>query len=416
MTRAAKNRPLDSKAAQERATRPMTSAIPSSDTERVEDEKSVKGKNPIEKASPSLADAAAALPLSMLVIAPDGMIADANSAAETFLAASRETLSRRPLSAIIHFTDPRLALALEDPEANISVRAAACRISGVDTQFVVDMSLSPMTEWPDWRAAILVPSFAPDGIAEYDDAESGALAMRGPEILAHEIKNPLAGIRGAAQLLARQQGTAGTEGDDSLVSLIATEVDRIAGLIDRMQFRGRDMVGKMERVNVHEVLGRVKMLCIAEHGRSITIVETYDPSLPEIMASPPALTQILLNLIANAADACIDEAAPTITLSSHFTPGLQINRRSDGRMMRLPIEIRISDNGPGVAESIKPHLFTPFATSKTKGQGLGLALVRQMTAQMQGRIVYRRDSDHQQTQFRLFFAAADGEHNQGEPL
>ncbi|MEO1045044.1 MAG: ATP-binding protein [Pseudomonadota bacterium] len=357
--------------------------------------------------TPSLADTAAALPVSILLIAPDGMIADANAAAETLLAASRSTLARHALSAILHFADPRLALALDNADADITVRDASCRISGIEKRFSIDMSLSPMAEWPGWRVAAMIPSYAPDGIASYSDADDGAAALRGPEILAHEIKNPLAGIRGAAQLLARQQRGRDDNGEGDLVALIAHEVDRIAELIDRMQFRGRAVVGQTGPVNVHEVLDRVKMLCLAEHDRQIRIVEHYDPSLPEIMASVPVLTQIVHNLVSNAADACLNQDNPVITLSSHFAPGLRIESRREGKMIRLPVEIRVTDNGPGVADSIAPHLFTPFATSKVNGQGLGLALVRQMVTQMQGRIVYRRDEDKGETQFRLFFAAAD---------
>ncbi|WOE74055.1 two-component system sensor histidine kinase NtrB [Alterisphingorhabdus coralli] len=367
-----------------------------------------------EKSLPGLSDAAGALPIAILVIAPNGKIAEANAAAETMLEASSKKLTRHAFSTIMRFADPRLARALDDPEADVTVRAAPCRIKGIDKPFTIDLSLSPMEEWPGWRVAAMIPSYAPDGIASYAEKDSDMLALRGPEILAHEIKNPLAGIRGAAQLLARKQKKAGNAAEADLVSLISTEVDHIAELIDRMQFLGRDLVGEMKPVNFYEVLSRVKMLCIAEHGSKIRIIEHYDPSLPEILASEPALTQILLNLVSNAADACCDQPDPVITLSSHYAPGLSIaNRKSDG-MIRLPVEIRVSDNGPGIAESIKPHLFTPFVTSKTKGQGLGLALVRQMVTQMQGRIVQRRHEEKGQTQFRLFFASVDRQENMME--
>lgn len=367
------------------------------------------GSEVIAKSLPGLSDAAGALPISILVIAPDGKIAEANAAAETLLEASSKRLSRHAFSAFIRFADSRLALALDDPEADVTVRAAPCRIKGIDKPFTIDLSLSPMEEWPGWRVAAMSPSYAPDGIGSYAEKDSDMLALRGPDILAHEIKNPLAGIRGAAQLLARQQKKAGNKADADLVTLIRTEVDHIAELIDRMQFLGRDLVGDMKPVNFYEILSRVKMLCLAEHGSKIHIIERYDPSLPEIMASEQALTQILLNLVSNAADACCDQPDPMITLSSHYAPGLSIaNRKSDG-MIRLPVEIRVSDNGPGIAENIKPHLFTPFVTSKAKGQGLGLALVRQMVTQMQGRIVQRRHEEKGQTQFRLFFAAAESQ-------
>lgn len=335
------------------------------------------------------------------------MIADLNAAAEALLGASQDALSRQAICETMFFDDNRLADALNDAEADISVRSAACRVKGMDAPLTIDLSLSPIPDWPGWRVAAMIPTYAPDGIASHVAAEDLDKTLRGPDILAHEIKNPLAGIRGAAQLLGRQQHTDGAgRGDASLVKLIAEEVDRIAELIDRMQFRGRAIAGPLEPVNFHEILGKVKMLCLAEHGRKITILEKYDPSLPEIMASAPALTQILHNLVSNAADACADQPDPTITLSSHFAAGLRIQNKKGTEMVRLPVEIRISDNGAGVSEAIRPHLFTPFVTSKTHGQGLGLAVVRQLVIQMQGRVVYRRHKNRQQSQFRLFLPAA----------
>ena len=225
---------------------------------------------------------------------------------------------------------------------------------------------------------------------------------RAPEVLAHEIKNPLAGIRGAAQLLARKLGGS----DLALTTLIADEVDRIAKLIDQMQSLSRRTATDLQPCNLHEAVRRARAV-IEAGGKSPVIAEEFDPSLPPVLGNVDALVQVLINLFANAAEAIGPSEDPKIVVRTRFASGLQLHRSSDGSAVRLPIELRVSDNGPGIEAALRDHIFEPFVSSKKSGQGLGLALVRRLVGDMNGRVTYDRDEGTGWTHFRVHLPIAD---------
>ncbi len=190
-------------------------------------------------------------------------------------------------------------------------------------------------------------------------------------VLAHEIKNPLSGIRGAAQLLE----AGASEEDRPLARLIMEETDRIRKLVDRMEVFGDERPFPKEPVNIHAVLDHVRKVALAGFGRGLTIAQVYDPSLPPVPGDRDKLIQVFLNLVKNSAEAIGDRPDGQITLTTAFRPGLSLRLPSSDSSVKLPLEICVTDNGSGVPDDVRPHLFEPFVTTKTQGAGLGLALV-----------------------------------------
>ena len=190
-------------------------------------------------------------------------------------------------------------------------------------------------------------------------------------MLAHEIKNPLSGIRGAAQLL--ESGL--SDADRALTRLICEETDRIVRLVDRMEAFSDQRPLKREKINIHTVLDHVKQLARSGFARHVRFTENYDPSLPPLAGDHDQLVQVFLNLIKNAAEAIGDAPHGEIELSTAFRPGVSLRMRGQERAVGLPLEFRVRDNGRGVPEEILSHIFDPFVTTKTSGTGLGLALV-----------------------------------------
>jgi len=193
-------------------------------------------------------------------------------------------------------------------------------------------------------------------------------------MIAHELKNPLAGIKGAAQLLRDDVDSA--EGQ-SLLDLISSEIDRIRRLADRMETLGDQDPDNTEKVNIHELLRQARRI-IQSANPKLIFTEHYDPSLPHASGDPDTLMQALLNVIKNASEVLEDTDKGEIILETRFRSGVSSVNEQSSR--NLPIEIRIIDNGPGVADDIKDQLFQPFVTNKPEGQGLGLALVSKVAS------------------------------------
>jgi two-component system nitrogen regulation sensor histidine kinase GlnL len=261
----------------------------------------------------------------------------------------------------------------------------------------VNLTVSSLPSDPGWR--VLTLSDAGQGERLGEDERAGTL--RAPAVLAHEIKNPLSAIRGAAQLLARKVGA----GEQAMTSLITDEVDRIASLVDRMQRLGREKLEPVGPCNLHAAIRRA---CNTVRAASVTpfaLVEEFDPSLPPVLANEGALVQILVNLVTNARDACAGAAradgAPQVTIRTRFVSGLVMNVFRLGRPVKLPIEVQVSDNGPGVDPALADSIFEPFVSSKPNGQGLGLALVHKLVRDMDGRIGHERDEAAGLTHFRV---------------
>lgn len=219
-------------------------------------------------------------------------------------------------------------------------------------------------------------------------------------MLAHEIKNPLSGIRGAAQLLEQTV----TAEEAPLARLIREETDRIVGLIDRVEVLGDDRPMEREAINIHVVLDRVKLLARNGVGRSIAFSEDYDPSLPPVWGNRDQLVQVFLNLVKNAAEALERTPKPEIRFTTAFRPGIKISVSGVNDRISLPLEITIEDNGPGVPQDILAILFDPFVTTKANGSGLGLALVAKIVGDHGG--VIDCDSRPGRTRFRILLPVA----------
>lgn len=339
------------------------------------------------------------LPMPVLVIGEGHGVLYANTAAEDFFQASAVLLKRQKLDDLIAFGSPVLALVEEVQRRGASVSEYRLELGsprlGLDR--VVDVFGSPLPSQPDAVVLLLQERT----IAEKMDRQ---LTHRGAArsitalgaMLAHEIKNPLSGIRGAAQLLESS-----VQDDDRLLTqLICDEADRIVKLVERVELFGDDRPAERGPVNVHDVLDHVKRLAQSGFARHIRFSEVYDPSLPPVAGNRDQLVQVLLNLVKNAAEAIGNDAIDgEITLTTAYRPGIRMQAPGSASRLALPLEIGVRDNGPGVPADLHPHLFDPFVTTKSQGSGLGLALVAKVIGDHGG--IVECESAPRRTTFRI---------------
>ncbi len=218
-------------------------------------------------------------------------------------------------------------------------------------------------------------------------------------MLAHEVKNPLSGIRGAAQLL--EDGA--SDADRDLARMIRDEVDRIAALITRMEAFGDIPRLRREAVNIHEVLDRVRTVAANGFARNARIIEAYDPSLPPVLGNRDELVQLFLNLVKNAAEA-LPETGGEIVLGTAYETGLMVTASDGTHRHQAPIRVMVRDNGVGIADAVRDNLFDPYVTTKSCGSGLGLALVAKLVRDHGGALEF--ESAPRRTEFRVFLPTA----------
>lgn len=345
----------------------------------------------------------ASLPHALVLLQPGMRIASVNPAAEQFFGQSLRRLVGSRLDEVMSFPDARLLDRLRDYETPVSAREVAVALKGKGARRI-DINVAPVADTLGWQVLTIHDNTAAEALGD-DSGGADNAVLRGPEIMAHEIKNPLAGIRGAAQLLARKV----EKKDRALTDLITAEVDRIAGLIERMQKLSRRTAPPVEPCNLHEAARRaidVIEAASAERPRRVRIMEEFDPSLPPVLGSPDGLVQVIINLLSNAVEASRDAVDPKVTIRTRFASGLQLHSTDSGKPVRLPVELRVTDNGPGVEPAMREHIFEPFVTTKKAGQGLGLPLVRKLVRDMNGRITHERDEELKLTHFRVHLPLA----------
>ena len=338
----------------------------------------------------------AASSIATLLVDPQLNIRSVNPAAEVLLGQSGKRLKGQSVMDLLGFEDSRIADRLAKDSAQLMVRNISVPSGQKMTR--CNFVASPLVAHDGWRVVTL--SEAP--LAE-DRSDDGRSALRAPAVLAHEIKNPLSAIRGAGQLLARNLSAK----ERPLAQLISDEVDRIAGLVDRMQRLGSEMANPVAPANLHEAIRKALATIRAVDAAGPELREAFDPSLPAVLADRETLEQVLINLIANAREACADRDEPLVTVRTRFVAGVSYNNRTSGKSLALPIEITVTDNGPGVDAAIAEQIFDPFVSSKKNGQGLGLALVRKLLTDMNGRISHDRDEQAGLTNFRVRLPVAN---------
>jgi two-component system, NtrC family, nitrogen regulation sensor histidine kinase GlnL len=348
-------------------------------------------------ARPGHAELFAALPVAVLVIDADGRIAHANAACELLLNQSETAMVGQPYDAILAPPDDYAQRRDGHGFAAFDTEIEAIR----GTRLRVDFMETPVSDQPGWRIVTLHHVPHARRVAQGADRTAGARAAVGAAaMLGHEIKNPLSGIRGAAQLL--QAGG----GDVELTELITTEVDRIAALIDRMQDFTDTRPLNLAPTNVYPLLDHARRVALAGFARGIVIEEHFDPSLPPVLIDPDAFLQVLLNLLKNAAEAVQGGPAPRIILSTAYRHGMSVRTVPGKPRQPLPIEILVMDNGPGAPADIAEHLFEPFVSGKPEGKGLGLPLVEKLVRGMGGIVQYSRERDPELTVFRVLLPRA----------
>ncbi|HEY0183806.1 MAG TPA: ATP-binding protein [Rhodopila sp.] len=359
------------------------------------------GRAPAAPDAPKAADAAAilgALPVPVMLLDPENRFRHVNHAAEQFLGLSAAWLTQHRLEDLLPDDNP-LFLLIEQ------VRGTEATISDHDLNLDsprlhkrgITVQGSPLPEEPGAVLLVMQDASAARALDRQLAFRGAARSVSGmAAILAHEVKNPLSGIRGAAQLLEASVAPA----DRELAELIRDEADRIRELVDRMEAFGEKPIARTA-VNIHRVLEHVRKLAQSGFAAHIRFQELYDPSLPPVWANRDQLVQVVLNLVKNAAEAATQEGIhhPEIVLTTGFQHGMRVAIPGSTERLDLPLFVAVRDNGHGIPEDIRPHLFEPFVTSKSTGSGLGLSLVAKIVGDHGGLIEV--DSRPGRTEFRL---------------
>jgi two-component system nitrogen regulation sensor histidine kinase GlnL len=338
------------------------------------------------------------LPHVIVSLRKDGVIADANAAAEAFFEISRPLLIGQTLKRLLPFGSSLLTLIEQVRERGAAINEYKIDLGrpGPNGDRSVDVHCAPLPQTDGGVLVVLQERTIADKIDRQLTHQGAARSVSGlAAMLAHEIKNPLSGIRGAAQLLEMGLG----DEDRALTRLICDETDRIVRLVDRMEVFSDRRPLQRDKVNIHTVLDHVKQVARNGFARHIRFTENYDPSLPALAGNRDQLVQAFLNLVKNASESIGDAVDGEIELSTAFRPGVSLRAQGSKRPVGLPLEFRVCDNGPGIPDDIAGHLFEPFVTTKSSGTGLGLALVAKIVNDHGG--VIECESHQRRTTFRI---------------
>ncbi|MGB3722457.1 MAG: ATP-binding protein [Pacificimonas sp.] len=348
------------------------------------------------RAVPVPAEVLNALQVPVLLVNRSGHPVQANPAAEMLLGRSEDALATRGWEALLPPDSPLRALLHEAADKQAEIAAYDVRIALFEAPaFTADILIAPISgDGRHMTLALQRRSVA--ALVERNSDHRGAArsAAALSAMLAHEIKNPLSGIRGAAQLL-------GGEDRDELSNLIISEVDRISALIGGMERFSDPRPPRLQPENIHAILGHVRKLLNADGTQ---IAEEYDPSLPEVAADRDALVQLFLNLVKNAREAAGEGGR--ITLTTAYRHGLKIGIPGQSGRVAVPIEICVIDNGPGAPDDLQDHMFDAFVSSKNGLGGLGLALVAKIASDHNGHVEYERDERQGRTIMRVLLPMA----------
>lgn len=322
----------------------------------------------------------ASLPVPGFLIDADDRISDVNPAGEGFLNASRKSAIGLPVWDQIAVDAPIKAAFARARANNAPLFANDIDVgTGNRAPLQCALQIAPLTDHPGTMILVISPRELAGRMTQSHSVKSAAQSAIGmAEMLAHEIKNPLAGITGAAQLLAMNLAPEDLE----LTDLIVEESRRIVKLLEQVEQFGNLSAPDFRAVNLHDVLDRARRSALLGFGAHMTIAEDYDPSLPLAVGDPDQLLQVALNLIKNASEAA-DIKGGTIHLRSFYEHSFRL-RRSDGSGQPLPLQIEVVDDGPGLPEDIKNDVFDPFVSGRDNGTGLGLALVNKIVSDHHG--------------------------------
>ena len=338
----------------------------------------------------------------VFVVDAKGRIVYANMAAEQFFQTSSSVLSRQSLEDLTPYGSPIHTLVdqvrkdghtTSEYQVDLGTPKSGSRLADITVSPVADGGGQVVVALQEATMASKM-----DRQLTHRSAARSVTAMAA--MLAHEVKNPLSGIRGAAQLLE----LSADDDDRQLTQLICDETDRIVALVERMDMFATD-TSEREPVNIHQVLERVRR--VAENGfaAGIRIVEDYDPSLPPVAGNFNQLVQVMMNLVKNAAEA-VEAGSGEIVLRTAFRHGVRLEVPGSNTKIKLPLEVVVQDNGPGIPEDIRPYLFDPFLTTKPKGSGLGLALVAKIVGDHGG--VVECETQPKRTIFRVLLPMQEG--------
>ncbi len=336
------------------------------------------------------------LTMAIVSIDPEGRIGRVNAASEQFFGLSAGNLDGRMLAEFIPADSPVFSLIRQVQRQHHAVSEYDVTIETprIGRQFV-DIHATHVAEVENCVIIAIHHRSIADKIDRqltHRGAARSVTAMA--SMLAHEVKNPLSGIRGAAQLL--EQGATGD--DQELTKLIRDEADRICGIVDRMAVFSDGMPLQRTGVNIHQVLDRVHQLAKNGFGKHLRVATLFDPSLPPVLGDHDQLVQVFLNLVKNAAEAA-PEVGGELSLETAYKQGVRFSAPGSSERVHLPLMIAVTDNGGGIADDLKQHLFDPFVTSKPNGTGLGLALVAKIIGDHGG--IIECESRPSRTTFRV---------------